>query len=349
LLAAIVTSAADAVVSAGPDDSITSWTPAAEALYGITEEVAIGQPMAQLLAGFQTAPVLSPRAVRASPVVVEGSRFDVYDADGTMLGSATIAHDISARLAVEEQLALTRRELEAKNRWLERSNSDLEEFAYIASHDLSEPLRAISGMVSLLARRYEGQLDADADEFIGFAVDGCQRLRRMIDDLLAFSRAGRVDLTITDVALGDLVAASLRALAPQVTATGATVDVGELPILRADATQLAQVVQNLLSNAMKFHQPDQAPEVRVRAEREATQWRIEVSDDGIGIDEQYRERIFRMFQRLHPAEEFGGTGIGLAISKRIVERHGGHIGVTSNRSGGATFWIALPLQEGDLP
>lgn len=346
LLAAIVMSADDAVVSAGLDDRITSWNPAAETLYGIPEKLAVGQPMTQLLGGFQVTPAHQRRPVRPHPVVVEGSRFDVHATDGAVVGTATIAHDVSDRLAIEQQLAATRRELEAKNRWLERSNADLEEFAYIASHDLSEPLRAISGMVTLLARRYQGQLDSDADEFIAFAVDGCQRLRGMIDDLLAFSRAGRVDLAIDDVTLGDLVAAAVRSLGPQSDDVAATIDLGELPVIRADATQLAQVLQNLLSNALKFHEPGHAPEVRVRAEREASHWRIEVSDNGIGTPEPYRDRIFRMFQRLHPAEEFGGTGIGLAMAKRIVERHGGQIGVVDNRFGGSTFWFTIPVEEG---
>lgn len=199
-------------------------------------------------------------------------------------------------------------------------------------------------MVGLLARRYQGRLDADADEFIDFAVDGCERMRTMISDLLAYSRAGRTELAVGDVALGDLVDDAVTTLGTQVEEAGAVVDHVGLPTVRGDRTQLVRVVQNLLSNAVKFRRPGQPVRVEVSARRQDGDdgWRIEVADDGIGIEEQYRERIFRMFQRLHPSDQHPGTGIGLSITERIVAQHGGSIGVEANDRGGSTFWFTLP-------
>jgi PAS domain S-box-containing protein len=362
LLAAIVDSTDDAVLSVDPAGLITSWNRGAESLYGYTAAEALGAPVAmlyppaadslrmleQVLIG-ESVPYAEVERVRkgGSPVMVGEVSSPVTDPDGRVTGMATISRDITARLATQAALARTRRELEIRNRRLERSNADLEQFAYVASHDLSEPLRAVAGMVSLLGRRYRGKLDSDADEFIDFAVAGCERLRTMIEDLLAFSRTGRVELRIEEVDLGQLAARVVASLAGPIEDAGATVVIDDLPRVHADGALFSQVFQNLISNAVKFRRPDQPSVVRLSAVRDGDRWRIEVADNGIGIDEAYRDRIFRMFQRLHPVENYPGTGIGLSISERIVDRHGGKLDITGNPDGGATFRFTIPdvLQE----
>jgi light-regulated signal transduction histidine kinase (bacteriophytochrome) len=258
-------------------------------------------------------------------------------------GVAMIARDITDRVEAERALAQTRRELETRNHRLERSNLDLEQFAYVASHDLSEPLRAISGMVGLLGRRYRGQLDADADEFIDFAVNGCEQMQAMIEDILAFSRIGRTEARLdTEIDVAELFSRVTGLLAPQIEEAGATVRGSDLPVLHGDGPQITQVLQNMISNAIKFRRPDVPLTVDVSAAREGSAWLFEVADNGIGIDEKFQSRIFRMFQRLHTRDAYPGTGIGLAIAERIVDNHGGAIGVRSNASGGSTFWFTIP-------
>ena len=225
---------------------------------------------------------------------------------------------------------------------LERSNADLEAFAYLASHDLAAPLRAVSGFVSLLGRRYGDQLDDDAREIIGHAVDGVHRMQAMIDDLLLYSRTGTVDLRREEVAAGDLVAAALRDLSPAVAESGAQIEVGELPTVSADASQLQRVFQNLLSNAMKYTAPGVSPRVVVSAGPADGAWEIAVADNGIGIDPRNAEHIFEMFARVHGGADYRGTGLGLAISRRIVERHGGRLWVEANPGGGSVFRLTLP-------
>jgi signal transduction histidine kinase len=225
---------------------------------------------------------------------------------------------------------------------LERSNADLEAFAYLASHDLAAPLRAVSGFVSLLGRRYGERLDDEAREIIGYAIDGVQRMQAMIDDLLLYSRAGTANLQREDVAAGELVDAALRDLAPAVAETGAAVEVAELPTVRADAGQLRRVFQNLLSNAMKYTAPDVEPRVLVSCRDCDADWEIAVADNGIGIEPRNAERIFEMFARVHGGGDYRGTGLGLAISRRIVERHGGRLWVEANAGGGSVFRLTLP-------
>jgi signal transduction histidine kinase len=225
---------------------------------------------------------------------------------------------------------------------LERSNADLEAFAYLASHDLAAPLRAVGGFVELLGRRYADQLDDDAREIIGHAVDGVHRMQTMIDDLLLYSRAGTADLQREEVAISDLAAGALRDLAPAVAETGADVEVGDLPTVRADRSQLQRVFQNLLSNALKYTAPDVEPRVRLTSRPSEAGWEIAVADNGIGIEPRNAERIFEMFARVHGGAEYRGTGLGLAISRRIVERHGGRLWVEANPGGGSVFRLTLP-------
>ena len=257
------------------------------------------------------------------------------DDGGHVIGGMAISRDISARRHAE-------RKLQEHALELERSNAELEQFAYVASHDLSEPLRMISSYLQLLRRRYHGELDSDADEFIDFAVDGAARMRDLIDGLLTFSRAGRGDQPFEPV---DLQALAERAAADAVAAPAGAeprIAVGPLPTVHGDAHGLGQLFQNLIGNAVKFVPADRVAEVGIDAEREGDLWRFTVTDNGIGLEPAYAERIFRMFQRLHTRDDYPGTGIGLAIARKVVERHGGTIWAEPRADVGSRFSFTLP-------
>jgi signal transduction histidine kinase len=227
---------------------------------------------------------------------------------------------------------------------LERSNADLEAFAYVASHDLAEPLRSVAGFVELLERQYGDRLDDRARGFIAYAVDGVERMQRMIDDLLLYARAGTTDLRVARVDAGELVAGALRDLGTAVAERGAVVEVGALPALLGDPGQLQRVFQNLLGNAIKFTAPGVAPRVTVSGRAGEGGSEIAVADNGIGIEPAEVDRAFEMFARIPGgAAEYQGTGLGLAISRRIAERHGGRLWVEPNPGGGSVFRLTLPL------
>jgi chemotaxis family two-component system sensor kinase Cph1 len=232
-------------------------------------------------------------------------------------------------------------ELQAANVELQRSNEDLERFAYAASHDLSEPLRAMSGMVQLLARRYEGRLGADADMYISRAVAASRRMQVLIDDLLVYSRVGHGEVAADAVDCQALVERVLADLRQPIEDACATVTMGFLPTVEGDATQLRQVFQNLISNALKFH-GDATPGIHVSAAPAGCEWRFALTDNGIGIEPRHADRVFEVFKRLHGASAYPGTGMGLAICKRIVERHGGRIWVEPAQGGGSRFQFTLP-------
>ena len=236
------------------------------------------------------------------------------------------------------------RELDARAQELSRSNRELETFAYIASHDLQEPLRMIASYTQLLERRYGAQLDDTAREFIGFAVDGANRMQALIRALLEYSRVGTRGGTFTVVPMQEVLDAVLQDLRVSIEESGATITQDELPVLVADRTQMIQLLQNLIGNAIKFS-GGQPPRVHVGARDTGSAWEISVRDEGIGIEERYFERIFQIFQRLHGPAEYQGTGIGLAVCRRIVERHGGTIRVTSAPGAGSTFTFTIPRRE----
>jgi light-regulated signal transduction histidine kinase (bacteriophytochrome) len=238
------------------------------------------------------------------------------------------------RRQVEEDLA-------RKVDELARSNADLEQFAYVASHDLQEPLRMVTAYTQLLAERYRGKLDENADKYIGYASEGAQRMQVLIQDLLAFSRVGRNGAANASVDCNVVVEEVLKVLAPAIQESGAVVTHGELPAVWADRTQVAQIFQNLIGNAIKFRGKE-PPVVSVHAEKAGEQWQFSVSDNGIGIAPEYAETIFVVFQRLHARTEYAGNGIGLAICKKIVERNGGRIWVESQAGSGSTFKFTLP-------
>ena len=256
--------------------------------------------------------------------------------DDTMSALAGIADTIAQ--GVERRRAET--ELEHRLEELARSNADLEQFAYVASHDLQEPLRMVASYNQLLARRYKGKLDPEADEFIGFTVEGVTRMQRLINDLLSYSRLGRGAKQHDKIELEDVLAEATANLAGAIETEHATVTHDPLPQVTGDRGQLVQLLQNLIGNAIKFH-GEEPPQIHVIAKRDGAGWKLGVRDNGIGIDPQYFERIFVIFQRLHAREDYPGTGIGLAICKKIVERHGGRIWVESAPKAGSTIWFTL--------
>ena len=265
-----------------------------------------------------------------------------------------LGEDVEAMRAriVEElaQLSEARAALEQQTAELVRSNDDLEQFAYVASHDLQEPLRKVSGFTQLLERRYGADLDDRAKEYIWYANDGARRMQDLINDLLAFSRVGRTTEAFEDVDLAAVTGEVLAVFADRVEAEDATVNVGPLPTVRGDRRLLGQVMQNLVGNALKFRRPEEPPEVDVSCTDEDGMYTITVADNGIGIAPEYADQIFTIFKRLHVKTDYEGTGIGLALAKKVVEFHGGRIWLDASRSPGATFRFSLPHRpSGDSP
>jgi PAS domain S-box-containing protein len=261
----------------------------------------------------------------------------VRDDQGTLRGFSSVTRDITERKQAEQRLQATLEELE-------RSNKELEQFAYVASHDLQEPLRMVSSYTQLLAQRYEDQLDEKAKKFIDYAVDGAVRMQTLINDLLTYSRVSTQGRTFEEIDSRATLEEALRNLTAAIAETGAVVVSGELPRVPADASQLSQVFQNLIGNAMKFRSSE-VPQISISASDLGRAWRFSVKDNGIGIQAQYAEKVFVIFQRLHTRLEYPGTGIGLAICKRIVERHGGSIWFESEQGRGSTFHFTIPKKR----
>jgi PAS domain S-box-containing protein len=232
---------------------------------------------------------------------------------------------------------------------LRRSNAELEQFAYVASHDLQEPLRMVANYTELLAKRYRGRLDETADRYIHYASDGARRMQRLVSDLLAVSRIGSQGRPLVPVSAKEALAAAIESLRTIIRDSGARIEAGPLPDVLADPTQLRQLLQNLVANAIKFRS-EAPPVVSITATQHADEHQFSVTDNGIGIDPRYADRIFQMFQRLHPRSEYDGSGIGLAIAQRIVERHGGRIWLESRGCAGTTFHFTLATaRRGDVP
>jgi PAS domain S-box-containing protein len=307
------------------------------------EELAFAE---DLLAGRIPNYQLEKRFVRrdGTAVWVMHSVSTVHDPFGRMLYGIAQVQDISERKRAEEGLAKVAAELEQHAIELERSNADLGQFAYVASHDLSEPLRMVSSYVQLLERRYSDQLGADAHEFIEFAVDGVNRMQRLIDDLLAYSRIGTSEHRLEAVDLAALVEDTLGGMRATVAESGAIVTQEGLPTVVGDPGQLRQLFQNLIGNGIKFVE-DGPPRIHVSTRREGREWHFAVADNGIGIDPSHAERIFAVFKRLHAREAYPGSGIGLSICKRIVERHQGRIWVEQNEGGGSRVCFTIPVAE----
>jgi PAS domain S-box-containing protein len=346
-LSALVEASHDAIIGNQLDGTIVSWNPGAERIYGYSADEALGKPISILMPPERADELPGLLAIVARGERVDhyetlrvrkdGSRIDVSvtvspinDAQGAPIGASTIARDVTDRKHVEDELR--------------RSNQDLEQFAYVASHDLSEPLRVIAGFVELLARRYKGQLDEDADKFIAFTVSGVERMQTLIDDLLAYSRIRNVEMKLVDVDTAVVARDVVHDLEAGIAERRTLVEVGDLPTIRAEPTLLRQVFQNLIANAVKFG-ADEHPLVRISATRGRGEWRFEVQDNGPGIDPGDAARIFDVFQRLH-GRDVPGTGIGLSIAKRAVEHHGGSIQVQSVPGGGSSFSFTIPHPRG---
>jgi light-regulated signal transduction histidine kinase (bacteriophytochrome) len=224
---------------------------------------------------------------------------------------------------------------------LRRSNEELQQFAYIASHDLQEPVRMVSNFTELLGRRYGDRLDDDGREFIRFAIDGARRMQRLIQDLLKYSRVGTHGQEPAPVSAEVVLGGVLANLRMAIDESGAVIHHDPLPEVMADESQIAQLLQNLIANAIKFHGPS-TPQIHIAAELQGNHWQFVVGDNGIGIDPDQHERVFQIFQRLHSRDEYPGSGIGLAVCKRIVQRHGGQIWLESQPGAGSTFFFTLP-------
>jgi light-regulated signal transduction histidine kinase (bacteriophytochrome) len=250
--------------------------------------------------------------------------------------------DTNIRLSVElDERRRAEQQLTHYTAELARSNAELEQFAYVASHDLQEPLRMVASFTQLLGKRYRGKLDQDADEFIGFAVDGATRMQRLINDLLAYSRVGTRGRPFVLIDCNIVFRQARDNLAKAIEDSGAIIFQEHLPLIFADEVQFIQLFQNLVANAIKFRGLE-PPQIQVSAEPKGPEWVFAVKDNGIGIAPEHQERIFSIFQRLHQRSEYPGTGIGLAICKKIVERHGGRIWVESQVGKGSTFYFSIP-------
>ncbi|GGU41472.1 sensor histidine kinase [Lentzea flava] len=289
--------------------------------------------------------LVAPLAELAEQVrqVASGDFEHEIDAHGPR-ETVMLGEDVDAmRRRILQELAT----LDAASTELQRSNSELEQFAYVASHDLQEPLRKVASFCQLLQRRYGGKLDERADQYIEFAVDGAKRMQGLINDLLAFSRVGRITRERTLVDLGEVVRQVVDSFSERIEETNAQVVAGELPSVRGEATLLSAVFQNLISNALKFR-GSVDPVVNIEAERDGDMWQFTVHDNGIGIEPEYADRIFIIFQRLHPKDAYPGTGIGLAMCRKIVEYHGGTIWLKTDAGAGTTFQFTLPVAPEDL-
>lgn len=353
LLSQIVQVSADAIFSEDLTGRITSWNAAAERLYGCTAADMVGRSAADLL------PEETLSQLRAvHEVAIAGERVERFDtwhlrpdgrhvavsltvsplrsSEGAIAGLATSVQDVTDRVLLTAELEDIHRTLEKQHAVLGRSNRDLEQFAYVASHDLSEPLRVMTGFVQLLEKRYADAFDERGSRYLLHIVDGAARMRTLIEDLLEYSRFLRTEPPASRV--------SLQAVALGIASNfaGADIEVGALPDVWSDEASILAILQNLIGNAVKFHRPESPARVVVSAAPQGGRVQLIVDDDGIGIAKEYRERVFGMFARLHVREAYPGTGIGLAIVQQIVERSDGKVWVETSPLGGSRFCVSLP-------
>lgn len=300
-----------------------------------------------LFAGMQWANIIVPAAALHMVLDyrerVERANADLAAANAGLQSSNEELAAREERISRQnEELQAQTDELQRQSAELDRSNRDLEQFAAVASHDLQEPLRMVTGYVQLLAERYRGRLDEKADKFIAYAVEGAKRMSGLINDLLAYSRVNTRGRELQQTDSKEALDCALRDLSSSISANGGNVTHDPLPVVRADKTQLRQLFQNLVGNAIKFRSPGRPPEIHVSARQDREHWLFSVQDNGIGFEQQYEDKVFKIFQRLHGVSEYPGSGIGLAICKRIVERHGGTIWAKSEPDKGSTFYFTIP-------
>jgi PAS domain S-box-containing protein len=357
-LAAIVESSHDAILGLELDGTITSWNRGAETMYGYAASEAIGQHISLVVptSHLDEAREVIDQVARGQLVSVletvrrrrDGALIDVAmsaspirDKSNVVVGAASMTWDITQRKRADKTLKQYALELE-------RSNQELEQFAYVASHDLKEPLRMVASYTNLLAEEYEERLDLKAGKYIQYAADGARRMSALIDDLLDYSRVGRTDEPFEATPLDVVLQHVLDDLRACIEESDARVEVtDQLPAVRGNPTRLRQLFQNLIGNALKFRHPDRRADVRIGCQQRGNMWELSVQDNGIGIDPEFHERIFQVFQRLHTVDEYPGTGIGLALCKKIVEQHGGEIRVSSDASQGTVFRFTLPILQPD--
>ncbi len=355
----VVEAAPNAMVMADRDGRIVLVNAQTEKLFGYSREELFGKTIETLVPerfraahhGYRAAYSndLQPRPMGIGRDLYalrkDGSEFPVEIGLNPVKTSEEIF--VLAAIADITERKRSEQELLRRTEELARSNYDLEQFAYVASHDLQEPLRAVAGPLQLLQRRYQGQLDARAEEFIAHAVGGATRMQKLIDDLLAYSRVGRSGAAHELTECAEALDQALKSLSVVLQESGAQINRGQLPAVLAIPTQLTLLFQNLVGNALKFRFKDRPVRIDIGAQRQGNDWVISVTDNGIGIEPQYFERIFLIFQRLHSRADYPGTGMGLALCKRIVEQHGGHIWVESVPGSGATFFFTLKAKTGD--
>ena len=305
----------------------------------VDESVALATSLFLLAGVFYISPLFL--TIKQAAVALQQSKEDL---EAQVAERTLELREANAHLAVElDERRRTEQLLSQYTEDLRHSNAELEEFAYVASHDLQEPLRMVASFTQLLAKRYRGKLDQDADEFIGFAVDGATRMQKLLQDLLAYSRLGTRGKPLVPTDCNVIFDQATANLLPAIEESHAQVTSGPLPTVRGDEVQLVQLFQNLIANALKFR-GDQPPVILITAQEDDGAWRFAVQDNGIGIALDHQERIFMIFQRLHHRSEYPGTGLGLALCKKIVGRHGGRLWVESEPGRGATFYFTLPKE-----
>ena len=356
LLTAIVESSDDAIISKTLDGIVTSWNKGAERIFGYTADEVIGKPIS-ILAGAERVdemPTILERIQRGERVDhyetvrqrKDGRRVDIslsvspiYDSEGRMVGASKIARDITEKKLAEAAI------LKHSER-LSRANADLQQFAYITSHDLQEPLRTIQACTEMFLSKSGQKLEANERELLELVVNAARRMTGMIRDLLTYARSVDEELPLTSVKIYEVIEWAENNLHVAIQSSNASIvyDRYALPVVRGNTLALVQLFQNLLSNAIKYRSAEH-PRIEISAERQNAQWLFSVRDNGIGISQAYNKRIFRLFQRLHTAHEYPGTGIGLALCKKIVQTHGGDIWVESEAGKGSTFMFTLPAEE----
>jgi len=353
-----LSSISEGVIATDPNELITFINPIAEKLTGWTANEAMGRkitevfhiideqsrqvvesPIKQVLQNSMVARVsnhilLISKDAREIPINDSGAL--IRNREGAIIGVVLVFHDITDSRKMENQLKQSVEELQL-------SNEELQQFAYVASHDLQEPLRMVNSYVQLLAQRYKDKLDSDANDFINYAMEGSERMHHLINDLLSYSRVGTKGKPFKMVKVSSVLSQALKDLEVLIKENNAVITYDTLPTLTLDEGQLVQVFENLIENAIKFRS-EEDPRVHISVQKLKTKWLFSVSDNGIGIDKQYHDQIFKIFQRLHTRREYRGTGIGLSICKKIIERHGGRIWVESELEKGSNFYFTIPIR-----